>query len=164
MHRPKTPLLDFYRDECPTPEGHSYSTVMQMSDHELEGHHEYVQWLFPTTKASMFHDAPTLSAYEAEVFINDPTLQTKIVAAFDRMLRFWGFRREGNKVTSDGQPPVMSGFNHNWLRMTRVIASLRELGQRELASAFCVHLLKYPGIDMSRDFWVQAAGGVDVGH
>jgi hypothetical protein len=155
----QTPLLDFYRDSSPTPEGHTYSSVLSMSDNELEGHHDYVQWLFPTTKPSMFHDAPVLTAYEAKVMASDPALRGRIVEAFRRILLFWDFRLVGDSVVCEGIPPVMRSFNHNWLRMTRVIASLRELGHRDLAARFCHCLLKFPNVDMSRKFWVEAASG-----
>jgi len=155
----RTPILDFYRDITPTPDGHTYSSVLAMTDHELEGHHEYIQWLFPTVKPSMFHDAPTLTEYEAEVMFADPVLRDRVVEAFRRILLFWDFRLRGKSIIYEGTPAVMGGFNHNWLRMTRVIASLRELGHRDLAATFCQTLLKFPNIDMSRKFWVEAAEG-----
>lgn len=155
-----TPILDFFRGTKTTPEGHTYSSVMMMTDHQLEGDHDYIQWLFPTSKPSMFHDAPPLTEYEAQVMSADPDIRRKVLAAFDRILQFWGFVRHEGRVLPRGgvTPPVMTEFNHNWLRMTRAISSLRELGHREWASALCNALLRYPNTQMSRQFWEQAAG------
>jgi hypothetical protein len=158
MSKRGTTILDFYRGAY-TPEGHTFYSVLAMTDRELEYHHDYIQWLFPTFKPSRFSDAPTLTETEARILQSDPECQQKLIAALDRMLAFWKFRREGDLILIDGIPPVLREQNHNWLRMTRVIDCLRTMGREELARSLCDALVGVPGTEASRPFWKEAAYG-----
>jgi len=88
-----TDLLAFYRGGRDT-EGRTLDQILAWDDVELEYVHDYIQWLFPTTRRSAFNPvAPVLTDEVISFFRRDGALRDRLLAAFDRMLRFYGFVR-----------------------------------------------------------------------
>lgn len=124
--------------------------ILAWPDEELEYTHDFIQWLFPTCQPSAFNpDAPLVGNATIAAFKDDPTLRQAIKSAFERMIRFYGLELHSDK---DNQRVVRSANwdarsakwltrgNHNLLRITRILASLRLLGLADLARAFFVAL------------------------
>ncbi len=123
--------------------------MLAFSDRELEGYHDYIQWLFPLPEGSMFNiAAPTIDEATFKAFRSRPELRTELRSSFERILKFYGFsipeeQEEGVElqILESANPRqafsnwVMS-FNHNHLRITRIIRSLRVLGLDTEAKAF----------------------------
>lgn len=142
-------IVEFYRGERANVMGNKLEDIMMFTHGQLEMDHDYVQWLFPSNEPSMLNgDAPCLTKQEAEIFLGDPILQSRIFNSFEKMLGFLGFSvcedYLGNIVIddiaeSDENPNPqrwMGSFNHNCLRVTRIIKCLRLVGLDEYASAF----------------------------
>jgi len=96
-------------------------------------------------------DAPLVTPADRQAFASDPALAGNVKRAFLRMLAFYGFRL----VESSGGVSVeradtwpsrsttwLRPHNHNFLRQTRIVKSLRLLDQPALARAFGEALLK----------------------
>lgn len=136
-------LLDFYRGQGTDSEGRSLTDIWSWQDDDLEAIHDFIQWLFPLPEASQFNpDAPLLTGEDIAAFKSDPILQTNLMKSFERILGFLGFSlaADGKVVESDcfqaRIADVWAQPNHNWLRITRILRSLRLLGKKSNAKAF----------------------------
>jgi hypothetical protein len=107
--------------------------------------HDYIQWVFPTRRPSGVNaDAPLVTRATAETFASDPALRDSLRHALDRLLVFYGLRRQasdGGRIEIDDArfqtraPVWLHRGNHNHLRLTRVMQSLSELGLPDDARA-----------------------------
>jgi hypothetical protein len=106
--------------------GRTLAAVLAFDDAHIEGVHDFIQWLFPLSEASRaVPGAPVLGAAEAAAIRADPAARAGLLAARDRMLRFY--------TETDGW---LTAFDHNHLRITRILAALRDLVDAEEARAF----------------------------
>lgn len=123
--------------------GRTLDAILAWNDDRLETVHDYIQWLFPTVAPSGVNPhAPLITAGTIEAFRSAPELRKRLRAALDRMLAFYGLRRQSG---SDGKPLItvdparfsaragtwLSPGNHNHLRLTRIMQSLNTLGLDE---------------------------------
>lgn len=97
--------------------GRLASDVLGFSDQQLEEIHDYIQWLFPLpTRSGAQPDAPVLTETEIEAIRKDERAKDILRQATERMLRFY---RDTNWW--------LTPLDHNHLRITRIIKSLRLL-------------------------------------
>jgi hypothetical protein len=100
--------------------------VLRLSDAELERIHDYIQWLFPLpTRSAAQPGAPVLSTEEIDAIRADSQALETLNRATDRMLQFY-------RNTSWWR----AWQDHNHLRITRIIHSLRLLAGPGAASHF----------------------------
>ncbi|HZV06819.1 MAG TPA: opioid growth factor receptor-related protein [Gemmataceae bacterium] len=135
-------LLDFYRGQATDTEGRRLHDIWDWSDHELEMVHDFIQWLFPLPEPSRFNPhAPLLTQEDIAAFRSDEKLRHNLRKSFERILTFLGFRQEANGEVVEGENFMLrAGYawdtpNHNWLRITRILRSLRLLGLEPEAQA-----------------------------
>ena len=120
--------------------------IWKFNDDELEGYHTYIQWLFPLDVPSAINfAAPVLDEAVIQEFRKSPVLQAKLLTSFKMMLKFYGFLVD---ETADNVAIVKSSDyakkkenwishrNHNYLRITRILTSLRLLGLENYSRAF----------------------------
>jgi len=126
-------LLGFYRGQATDIKGRTLDEVLAWFDDELEEVHDCIQWLFPLPEPSQYNpDAPLLTHVEISAFRSEPVLQANLRRSFERILRFLGLSLAEGKVVEgpnfEGRQAEVWAFpNHNWLRITRVLRSLRLL-------------------------------------
>jgi hypothetical protein len=111
----------------------------------LETVHDYIQWLFPLKERSQFNpNAPVLSDRDIETFRSSEALKRMLLGAFTKMLEFYGLEIQDRKVVRSSvweqRKCWLTPYNHNFLRITRILTSLRLLGLEEYAEAFYVAL------------------------
>jgi hypothetical protein len=106
----------------------------------LEMHHGYIQWIFPVFEnAGMNFDSTPLSKAVAALIRANAEASRRVIASYRMMLGFYGFRladeRTGAVERAENHVERLNNLNysaHNWLRVSRIITSLGELGfQRE---------------------------------
>ena len=166
------PLVAFYRDGAPDDEDRTLAQILGWDDRRLEAIHDYIQWLFPLPEPSGANpSAPTLDDATIQAFRTTPVMRDRLRQAFLRMLRFYGLQwtdgahpnisRAGNFAIRSHE--WLSPMNHNHLRLTRILRSLRLLGlEAESAGLFdelkAIHR-EYPGRITARtfDYWKEAA-------
>lgn len=111
----------------------------------LERSHTYIQWIFPTDEASRFNArAPVLSPRLARTIAGQCNASLSIVYSFVMMLHFYGMRLvnhhppvvERAKTGAEDRIAFLSRSTHNWLRITRILRSLKLLGLSEFSDAF----------------------------
>lgn len=124
-------LISFYLKESPNTEGCWLNEILDWSNEVLEIAHDWVQWVFPTDEPSMFNaDAPLVTKEIIDEWHRDKLLQHYLRQSYERWLKFCGIERNeaGTLHLPENQPHIWQQFNHNWLRTTRVLKSLRLLG------------------------------------
>jgi hypothetical protein len=89
--------------------------ILAKNDGWLESTHDYIQWLFPLdVKSGSSHEAPILTIDDILRINDSEKAQINIAKSVERMIDFW----------SDNDYWI-TRYNHNHLRITRVIKSLR---------------------------------------
>jgi hypothetical protein len=144
-------LVEFYRGTGEDSEGRKLADVWAFSDDEMELHHDFIQWMFPLEEPSRFNfRAPTLSEEDVRAFHDEPRLRENLERSFDRFLAFLGLTRQGGRVVPaadfEAKREIFLAPDHNWLRITRVLTSLRILGLPKASRALYDGLL-----DLMRD-------------
>ena len=146
------PLLAFYRHQAPDHRGRWLQEIWRMPPNWLEQHHDYIQWLFPLPEASSaVPGAPVLSADDVLQIRSSDIAVTNLLAAAARMRNFYARTRHW-LVPAD----------HNHLRITRIIKSLRLLAGDAEADAFKTMILDTVGFSganisaRSMGFWASA--------
>ncbi len=134
-------LSDFYLQDGYDSEGRSLGKILSYSDNELEGSHDVVQWLFPLNETSNFNaDAPILTDDDITHFKRSGELQDNFENAYWRFMKFLGFQMgkelgilDYRENFSERAKVVWAEFNHNMLRITRILKSCKLLGHDEKA-------------------------------
>ena len=183
---PKPPprAVVFYRDTHPgaAPHRKTLNKILAWGDDDLENSHDYIQYLFPLPEKSPVNPSAPLITKDVFVAFRADTpdgeaLRSNLRKAFNRMLAFYGFDlvtgmpRDpslGVFVSNNHQTRFLNWvrrFDHNHLRITRIIRCLRLLGLEEEAGAFYSALYQlsrsqnYAGkiSQKSLMFWQRAA-------
>jgi hypothetical protein len=128
------PLVGFYRGGALDDRGRTLVEILAWDDERLEDVHDFIQWLFPLPERSGANpQAPVLDRETIETFHATPAMQKLLRRAFERMLRFYGLRWNGNSVerAENFRERTQSWLwpgNHNHLRLTRILRSTLLLG------------------------------------
>lgn len=140
-----SPLLRFYRHQGPDHAGRMLAEIWHWPHALLEAHHDFIQWLFPLDTPSGAHPkAPVLSEDDIGHWQHDPMLRMYLRRSFEKLLDFYGFgitnssghaRIIAASNAAERQRAWVTPNNHNFLRLTRMMKSLRMLGEAELADA-----------------------------
>lgn len=145
-------VLAFLQGEGVDGRGRTLFEVLAFDDAALERNHDFIQWLFPLAEPSAaVPDAPVLDKAEAAAIRDSSLAQCALAAATDRMEVF--YRR-----TDQWLRP----HDHNHLRITRIIRSLRLLRGDAEADAFraavlsMVETARAPVSARSRGYWTTA--------
>jgi len=165
-------LTDFYSGDGKDSEGRTLDEILAMDDEDMEIEHDYIQWLFPLHEPSRFNaDAPVLMPEDVQAFRADKLMQYRVLKSFHRFLNFLGleyhdFQGQWKVKKADNFPErrqdVWNTTNHNWLRITRCLRSLRALGMKGECQAFFeflknLHAKEWLVTDDTFAYWQEAA-------
>lgn len=104
----------------------SLADILAFDDARIEGVHDYIQWCFPLAEASRaVPGAPVLGRDEAEAIRADYTAREALRSALARMRLFY--------TRTDGW---LRPYDHNHLRITRILTAIRSLLGAAEAEAF----------------------------
>lgn len=142
---------------------------------QLETRHDYIQWLFPSPERSRFNaQSVPLSAAEGAAIQADAEAKARVCQAYQLIVDFWGFglvdAEAGALQCSAGCETRFANlntpFNHNFLRISRVLNCLNATGWKHYVRPFLKAL--YVEIYETRrleccsqsfaSFWVQQLG------
>lgn len=153
---PPPQLVLFYDPtlNAPDEEGRTLSSILAWPDSKLESSHNYIQQIFPLPEQSPFNpSAPLISAQIFSAFRERADLRGRLRESFIRILAFYGLEQHISATDSGNIDDVVleivkapnfnkasrswvTLFDHNHLRITRIIRSLRVLGLEQEAEAF----------------------------
>ncbi len=144
-------LTDFLDGDGVDGAGRSLAGVLAFDDVGLESRHDFIQWLFPLPEGSAaVPGSPVLTDDDRETIRSSPGALANLRAAAERMTVFYT-RTQAWRAT----------FDHNHLRITRIIRSLRLLLDDAAADAFRDETLALLGDrpmvnPRSLEFWRRA--------
>lgn len=145
-------MIAFLSGRGPDGTGRRLDQVLAFSDQELEAAHDYIQWLFPLMEPSRaVPGSPVLSAAERDLIRGDEVLQQALLRAARRMQRFY-----------DENDHWLRAYDHNHLRITRIVRALRMLVGIEAAEGFLSAIMArhlgagQPVNQQSVTFWQEA--------
>ncbi|NXA40237.1 OGRL1 protein, partial [Eudromia elegans] len=143
--------LRFYKNKIPfKPDGVYIEEVLNKwkGDYEkLEHNHTYIQWLFPLREQGLNFYAKELTTYEIEEFKKTKEAIRRFVLAYKMMLEFFGIKlidKTGNVARAANWQERFQHLNesqHNYLRITRILKSLGELGYESFKSPLVKFIL-----------------------
>jgi hypothetical protein len=137
-------IVAFYQGTATDDRGRRLRDIWQWDDDQLEEVHNYIQWLFPNRDPSMFnYNAPLLDDATEAAFHADESLRRNLESSLEVMLRFYGleYRPDSEDVVrredfAHKAANWLHPYNHNYLRITRILKCLMALGLRKRAQAF----------------------------
>jgi len=137
-------FVRFYSHEQPDYLGRWLRDIWQWGNDRLEAIHDFIQVLFPNREQSRVNaKAPLLDQATVAAFLKDVSLRKNLATSLDLMLRFYGLEYDENpgKVVrrddySERARNWIHPYNHSYLRITRILKCLTELGLAERARAF----------------------------
>jgi Opioid growth factor receptor (OGFr) conserved region len=138
-------IIRFYDGVVADDRGRSLREIWRWPDEKLESTHDYIQWLFPLPERSGFNpEAPLFDKETQREFRSRPELRARMRTSFVRMLAFYGFdlveddtlRVIASPAFEERTANWLTRSNHNHLRITRILKSLRLAGLEEEAEAF----------------------------
>ncbi|XP_023574472.1 opioid growth factor receptor-like protein 1 [Octodon degus] len=143
--------LRFYKNKIPfKPDGVYIEEVLNKwkGDYEkLENNHTYIQWLFPLREQGLNFYAKELTTYEIEEFKKTKEAIRRFLLAYKMMLEFFGIKlidKTGNVARAVNWQERFQHLNesqHNYLRITRILKSLGELGYESFKSPLVKFIL-----------------------
>ena len=147
-----TEIVSFLEGKLPDHRGRTHAMLLQQTDHEAETNHDYIQWLFPLDEPSRsVNGAPVLAELEIDEIRQSSLAQANLAKSARWFLGF--LERNNHWITK---------YNHNHLRITRVIKSLRLLASDEAADEFRDKVLALAGDNLNlvdqkaRGFWANS--------
>ncbi|XP_051503497.1 opioid growth factor receptor-like protein 1 [Myxocyprinus asiaticus] len=142
--------LRFYLNKIPlVPDGIYIEEILTnwRGDYEkLEHNHTYIQWLFPLREQGLNFYAQELTQDEIKEFQSTREAKRRFLLAYTIMLDFFGIKlldKNGNVARAPNWQDRFQHLNesqHNFLRITRILKSLGELGFENFKLPL-VHLL-----------------------
>lgn len=132
--------------------GRTIEDYLEMSNETLELLHDYIQWAFPTRQPSQCQaaNAPLLSDEAVELVKGDLMAMGNYYAMFAKMMSFYIDSKQW-----------LTEFDHNHLRITRIIESSAEMFDVDTAEYFLKVVLRLnmeagaPVNSKSIDFWLR---------
>src|SRR5690348_13027996 len=147
------PLVAFYEGTGTDDRVRRPVDYWNFSHDELEGLHDYIQWLFPLRERSAFNpDAPVLDDATIARFRSDAVIRRNMQRSLAVMRGFYE------------DPAWLRPGNHNYLRLTRILKSLSLVGlegeaQELLARLEEIYVTRAAVIgSRTLDFWRRAVG------
>lgn len=115
---------------------------------ELEHNHRFIQWLFPIREHGMNYQSQPLQSHEIAAMTSSPQILGRILTSYSMMLDFYGMQLEDSdtgllrRTTSyRDRYHHLTGSFHNYLRISRILKSLSEMGLERLNAGFILHVL-----------------------
>jgi hypothetical protein len=155
-------IVEFFENRVPDLAGRMFDDILMKSDFWLEASHDWVQWLFPLCEPSNYNpDAPLLTEEDIKFFHSSETalVAANYMAGIKRMFEFLGLSagKLCVEVTDEDKSKNWNGeFNHNHLRITRMLRSMVLLGFADYATETCNIMITYDIPTSSQYFWIEA--------
>ena len=145
-------IVGFLEGKTPDHRGRILAMLLQQTDHQAEATHDYIQWLFPLDEPSRsVNGAPVLAELDIDEIRQSSLAQANLAKSARWFLGF--LERNNHWITK---------YNHNHLRITRVIKSLRLLASDAAADEFRDKVLAVAGDNLNlvdqkaRGFWANS--------
>ena len=113
--------------------GRTLPQIWNFNDLEIENTHDFIQWVFPLNEASgRISAAQPLDRWEVKVIIVSDLARESLCISAEWFLKF--LKRNNHWIVH---------YNHNHLRISRILKSLVLLGLSETAKEFHCELIQH---------------------
>lgn len=142
----------FHEAKAPLANGYRRDNLPLLSDEEFESNHGFIQWAFPTpTPSQQVTNAPALDLHSAIWLAENQDFVAFLEKMTVRFLEFLASKTHWRKA-----------YDHNHLRISRAIHSLRLLHSWELADWFYGRVVELAGLEFelmesSNRYWANYA-------
>ena len=149
-------IVDFFKEIGTDHAGRTLSQLLKFTDGQLEASHDSIQWLMPLHERS-YHSktAPVLTQEDVSA-LQDPKIQENMLKVLKRFQHFLGI----DSFDMIKQARWCYDGNHNLLRVTRAIRSLRLFGlekeAKELYNMVLVTAMNNGVNNETIGFWYDA--------
>ena len=132
-------LVNFLNGTSPDHQGRYLRDIWDFDDKAIEKTHDFIQWMFPLTEKSMsVPGVPTLSTADIEAIRTSEVARANLEKSAQWYLGF--LQRNNHWIKS---------YDHNHLRITRVIKSLVVLTNESNGISFRLNVHKLLGKHIS---------------
>ena len=145
-------IVGFLEGKTPDHRGRMLSMLWKQTDDHAENNHDYIQWMFPLEEPSQaVNGAPVLNDFDIDEIRENQLAIGNLKESARWFLEF--LERNDHWITS---------YDHNHLRITRAIKSLRLLTSDQAADEFRDKVIALAGDNLNlvdqkaRDFWVKS--------
>ena len=133
-------LISFLSNKSPDHAGRKLSDILLFSDGDIENTHDFIQWIFPLSEPSgSVYGVPFLNEETIIQIKNDREVLDNILEANGWFLDFLSRSKSWR-----------SEYNHNHLRITRILKCLVILGLKNEAQRSYSKILAILGNDVCR--------------
>lgn len=135
-------VTEFYSGLRTDHAGRSLSQLQDQSLNSLEMVHDYIQWLFPLPERSQYNpESPLLTKADIKAFRETKQLRDRLLVSLEKLLDLYGLELVRNTVVfdvdfKDRAKEWLTPYNHNFLRISRILRSLTLLGCQAEATSF----------------------------
>ena len=147
-------LLRFFRNENAPDIPYRHEEVVCFSNNDLEWHHNFIQWIYPTLQPSgACQNAPTIDEHFAEQLCADKCALKNFCKSCQRYLNYMNFDCDGNShiIDSTRNELFYELPYHNYLRFTRMLDSLNQTGHELCSKA--VYEKMFEVMNRNRNAW-----------
>ena len=145
-------IVGFLEGKTPDHRGRILAMLLQQTDYQAETTHDYIQWLFPLDEPiRSVNGVPVLTQLEIDEIRQSSLAQANLAKSARWFVGF--LERNDHWITK---------YNHNHLRITRIIKSLRLLASDKAADEFRDKVLALAGDNLNlvdqkaRGFWANS--------
>lgn len=147
-------IVDFYTGGTDS-KGRSLQDMLSWNDAMFEAVHDFIQWVFPLYEKSLHSiNTPILSQEDIALLKASKAAQYNMLLSLERFEKFLGISK--NEDAKRVNQWARNG-DHNLLRITRVIRSLRLFGLEKEADNFYIKVMKIANSKLlspvTKDFW-----------
>jgi len=156
-----TLIIGFLTNSLPDYKRRWHHEILKFTDEELELCHDQIQWMFPLHEESAFaRTYPVLTPSVVEACRKSEEVKKSMVLAAERMSSFYGLGIDEPEIHKRWTKGSFGRPNHNLLRITRIIRSLRFMDLEVEAKMFHMFASKI-GIQQNLnnrtfDYWDKA--------
>lgn len=148
---PKNNVFLFLEGETENLFGLTFHEFLSFDNIELEDNHSWIQWVFPTPEMSDYQYSPPCTLEDVKKK-NNPTIKANMRRAYRKIRDFYSLERKDKWLTPG---------NHNFLRISRILRSLRVFGLNDEADEFFDFLTRLKKensniiSDKTYEFWTR---------
>lgn len=116
--------------------GYTFREIFSMTDDQLENKHDFIQLIFPNERVSTFNPRAPLMTETLKGYVQeDEHLRQRIALCVDKMLAFYGLRRDGDNISVNPEATrkhkkwqFPTGSSHHYKRISRMLKFLYGCG------------------------------------
>jgi hypothetical protein len=130
-------IVRFYRDGEADVHGRTLLELQQLNDWAFEMCHDHIQWLFPLHEESSYRECEVLTEGDVKQLRDSASAKANMNVSLARFRLFLGLpSAPGEPFEQSKVSQWCTPYNHNLLRITRVIRSARLFGLEAEALTF----------------------------